>query len=94
VSKAGTFKTIDRRQAYRRAVRKASYYGSGKRKSDYTGTIAERPISTAVHAVVHTAVGNTVRPGSIIGESAYRTVIHSAGSFEIRCLDTGGDSLS
>jgi hypothetical protein len=25
VSKAGTFKTIDRRQAYRRAVRKASY---------------------------------------------------------------------
>ena len=25
MSKAGTFKTIDRRQAYRRAVRKASY---------------------------------------------------------------------
>jgi len=25
VSKAGTFKTIDRRQAYRRSVRKASY---------------------------------------------------------------------
>jgi len=68
--------------------------GLGKYKLDYASTIVERPISTILHAIVYTVVGNTVRPSLIIGELVYRIVIHSIGGFEIRYLDTRGNSLS
>jgi hypothetical protein len=65
---------------------------SEDRKLDYAGIVVGRLISTAVHIVVCTVVGDTVCPGLTIGESVHQIAMYSIGSIRLGYSDTRDDS--